>query len=56
MCAVDGIIESQCILNHGFFFLKIKQLNTIFTRHTGFRPGSDNNERIVSYTDVKNEV
>lgn len=21
MCAVDGIIESQCILNHGLFFL-----------------------------------
>ena len=37
-------------------FKKKKQLNTIFARHTGFRPGSDNNERIVSYTDVKNEV
>ena len=37
------------------FFLK-KQLNTIFTRHTGFRPGLANNEWIVSYTDVKNEV
>lgn len=48
--------ESQCILNHVCLFFLKKQLNTIFTRHTGFRPGLANNEWIVSYTDVKNEV